>query len=168
MKNLELKIPPVVLVAIVAVGMWAVSRIALNSHFTFPCGMVVGWYGLLGFCIAIAGVLQFRKSGTTVDPRVPDQSSNLVVSGVYRYSRNPMYLGFLLALCGWCLFLENVVSALCLPAFIIYMNRFQIVPEERFMQESLGRLITNTRLKFAAGSKDRGNQCCHWLQVGAD
>ena len=139
MKNLELKVPPVVLVAVVAVGMWAVSRIALNSHFTFP---YVEWWSasivLLGFFISIAGVLQFRKSGTTVDPRVPDQSSNLVVSGVYRYSRNPMYLGFLLALCGWCVFLGSMVSVLFLPVFILYMNCFQIVPEERFMQEKFG------------------------------
>ncbi|BDX01550.1 hypothetical protein MACH16_02980 [Marinomonas pontica] len=139
MKNLELKIPPVVLVAVVAVAMWAVSRIALNSHFTFP---YVEWWSaglvLLGICIAIAGVLQFRMAGTTVDPRVPDQSSNLVVSGIYRYSRNPMYLGFLLALCGWCVFLGSLVSVLFLPVFILYMNCFQIVPEERFMQEKFG------------------------------
>lgn len=139
MKNLELKVPPVVLVAVVAVGMWAVSRIALNSHFTFP---YVEWWSaglvLLGIFIAIAGVLQFRMAGTTVDPRVPDQSSNLVVSGIYRYSRNPMYLGFLLALCGWCVFLGSMVSVLFLPVFILYMNCFQIVPEERFMQEKFG------------------------------
>lgn len=139
MKNLELKVPPVVLVAVVVVGMWAVSRIALNSHFTFP---YVEWWSaglvLLGICIAIAGVLQFRMAGTTVDPRVPDQSSNLVVSGIYRYSRNPMYLGFLLALCGWCVFLGSMVSVLFLPVFILYMNCFQIVPEERFMQEKFG------------------------------
>lgn len=139
MKNLELKIPPVVLVAVVAVAMWAVSRIALNSHFTFP---YVEWWSaglvLLGICIAIAGVLQFRMAGTTVDPRVPDQSSNLVVSGIYRYSRNPMYIGFLLALCGWCVFLGSMVSVLFLPVFILYMNCFQIVPEERFMQEKFG------------------------------
>lgn len=139
MKNLELKVPPVVLVAVVAVGMWAVSRIALNSHFTFP---YVEWWSaglvLLGICIAIAGVLQFRMAGTTVDPRVPDQSSNLVVSGIYCYSRNPMYIGFLLALCGWCVFLGSMVSVLFLPVFILYMNCFQIVPEERFMQEKFG------------------------------
>ncbi len=153
MKNLELKIPPVVLVAVVAAGMWAVSRIAMNSHFTFSymkwwsAGMV-----LLGICSAITGVLQFRMAGTTVDPRVPGQSSNLVVSGVYRYSRNPMYLGFFLALCGWCLFLGNVVSALFLPAFIIYMNRYQIIPEERFMQE-----------KFAKSYRQYKTQVRRWI-----
>ena len=148
MKNLELKVPPVILVAVVFVGMWAVSRISLVLHFTFS---YMEWWSaglvFLGFCIAIAGVLQFRKAGTTVDPRVPDQSSNLVVSGIYRYSRNPMYLGFLLALCGWCVFLGSMVSVLFLPAFIIYMNRFQIVPEERFMQEKFAESYRQYKAK---------------------
>ncbi|TYL48994.1 methyltransferase family protein [Marinomonas sp. IMCC 4694] len=153
MKNLELKLPPVVLVVFAAIGMWLVSRSVLNSHVDFP-GMV--WWSIgvaaVGFCIGIAGVLEFTRVGTTADPRVPDQSSHLVVSGVYRYSRNPMYLGLLLVLCGWCLFLGSSISVLLLPAFILYMNRFQIVPEERFMQE-----------KFAGSYRQYKSQVRRWI-----
>lgn len=139
MRVLELKVPPVALVAIVAASMWIVSRTSPNLSFTIPG---VAWFStgiaVVGVCIAIIGVLEFRAAGTTVDPRVPDQSVSLVVRGVYRRSRNPMYLGFLLALSAWGLFLGSIPSLLFLPAFIIYMNRFQIVPEERLMCEKFG------------------------------
>lgn len=146
MKVLELKIPPVALVAIVAASMWAVSRISPDLYFTISG---VAWWSagiaVVGVCIAVLGVLEFRVAGTTVDPRVPDLSVNLVVRGVYGHSRNPMYLGFLLVLCAWGLFLGSALSLVFLPAFIVYMNRFQIVPEERFMLEKFGESYTKYR-----------------------
>lgn len=146
MKALELKIPPVVLVAIAAAGMWAVSAISSTLSFAIPG---VAWWStgtaVVGVCIAILGVLQFRVAETTVDPRVPEQSTNLVVSGVYRHSRNPMYLGFFLVLCAWSLYLGNILSLLILPGFVVYMNRFQIIPEERFMQDQFGEVYDKYR-----------------------
>ncbi|AHI28059.1 methyltransferase family protein [Marinobacter similis] len=146
MKALELKVPPVVLVAIAVGGMWAVAGLSPALNFAIPG--VAGWstgIAAFGVCIAILGVLQFRVAETTVDPRVPNQSTNLVVSGVYRYSRNPMYLGFFLVLCAWGLYLGSVISLLFLPVFILYMNRFQIVPEERFMHEQFGEVYDKFR-----------------------
>ena len=61
----------------------------------------------------------------------PESASSLVVSGIYRFTRNPMYLGMLLVLSGWAIFLSNALSFLFLPAYVVYMNRFQIGPEER-------------------------------------
>ena len=146
MKVLELKVPPLVLVAIVAAMMWAVSRVTPNLYFTVAG---IGWWSagiaVLGLCIAMLGVLAFRAAGTTVDPRVPEQSVNLVVGGVYRHSRNPMYLGFLLVLCAWGLLLGSVLALLFLPAFILYMNRFQIVPEEGFMHKKFGESYSKYR-----------------------
>lgn len=143
MTALELKVPPVVLVAIVAVGMWALSRISPDFSIAIPAaGWVASGIALVGMAIAVLGVLAFRTAGTTVDPRVPDQSESLVVSGIYRYSRNPMYLGFLMVLCAWGLWLGNVPALLFLPAFVLYMNRFQIVAEERFMREKFGDAFT--------------------------
>ncbi|OAN88481.1 protein-S-isoprenylcysteine methyltransferase [Marinobacter sp. EhC06] len=143
MTALELKVPPVVLVAFVAVGMWALSRISPDFSIAIPAaGWVASGIALVGMAIAVLGVLAFRTAGTTVDPRVPDQSESLVVSGIYRYSRNPMYLGFLMVLCAWGLWLGNVPALLFLPAFVLYMNRFQIAPEERFMREKFGDAFT--------------------------
>jgi len=61
------------------------------------------------------------------------------VSGVYRLTRNPMYLGFLLVLLGWAIFLSNALAFLLLPAFIFYMNRFQIEPEEKALTSLFGQ-----------------------------
>jgi protein-S-isoprenylcysteine O-methyltransferase Ste14 len=69
----------------------------------------------------------------------PESSSSLVVSGIYRWSRNPMYLGFLLGLLGWAIFLSNVLAFLFLPVFILYMNRFQIEPEEKALAVLFGK-----------------------------
>jgi protein-S-isoprenylcysteine O-methyltransferase Ste14 len=93
---------------------------------------------LAGALVALAGVVAFRRQETTVNPLTPSESSSLVASGIYRFSRNPMYLGFVLALLGWAAFLGNWVSALLLPAFVAYMSRFQIQPEERALAERFG------------------------------
>lgn len=139
MNALELKIPPIVQVFIVAGLMWALEGLLPGLGFVFPASLVVA-LGLAtaGVVVALLGVLEFRSAGTTVDPRIPEQSASLVVGGVYRISRNPMYVGFLLVLTGWAVFLGNIASLLLLPAFVLYMNRFQIAPEERFMREKFG------------------------------
>ncbi len=150
MKSLELKIPPVALVIIVAAGMWGVSRLTPSWSFDFQGAtwLAMG-IGLVGCCIAALGVWEFGRAGTTVDPRVPDKSEKLVVSGVYKFSRNPMYLGFLLILCAWSLKLNSPLSLLLLPFFVLYMNRFQIIPEERWMldkfDESYEKYCTQVR-----------------------
>ena len=69
---------------------------------------------------------------------MPHKSETLVVSGVYRISRNPMYVGFLVALAGWALYLSNLAALVFLPLFVVYMNRYQIEPEERYMRERFG------------------------------
>ena len=68
-----------------------------------------------------------------MNPMKPDPTSSLVVSGIYRYTRNPMYLGFLLILLAWAVALSNALALVSLLAFVLYMNRFQIVPEERML-----------------------------------
>jgi len=70
-----------------------------------------------------------------------------VTSGIYRYTRNPMYLGLLLILLGWAVFLANIVAFIFLPAFIAYLNRFQIRPEEKAMASLFGQDFANYRSK---------------------
>lgn len=139
MKALELKIFPLAVVTIIAMSMWAFSHISPNLYFDIP-GVVWLSAGLvmIGVFVVLLSLWEFRAVGTTTDPRLPCESVTLVVWGIYRYSRNPMYFGFFLVLIAWGLFLGNVCSLLLLPVFIVYMNRFQIVPEERFMCEKFG------------------------------
>jgi protein-S-isoprenylcysteine O-methyltransferase Ste14 len=77
--------------------------------------------------------VSFRRVKTTVNPTKPDATSSLVVSGIYKYTRNPMYVGFVLVLLGWAAFLSNLAALALVPVFIVYKNRFQIQPEERVL-----------------------------------
>ncbi|WP_230818135.1 methyltransferase family protein [Rheinheimera aquimaris] len=136
---LELKIPPLVLVTLFALAMWLLTLVV--PAVTLPAVwhlVLAGIFAISGAGVALAGVLAFRRANTTVDPRVPQQSSSLVIRGIYRYSRNPMYLGFLLLLLALTCYLMNVAAMALLPLFVLYMNRFQIVPEERFLLQKFG------------------------------
>ncbi len=93
----------------------------------------------IGTVFVVAGVIAFRAAKTTVNPMRPGAASTLVSSGVYRFSRNPMYVGFLFALGGWAFFLAHAMGFILLPAFVIYMNRFQISPEERALSSKFGK-----------------------------
>lgn len=68
----------------------------------------------------------------------PDESSDLVVSGIYKYTRNPMYLGLLIILCSWAVYLADFVSLLLLPVFVWYITTYQIIPEEQILENKFG------------------------------
>lgn len=139
MQALELKIPPVVQAAIAAALMWALARLLPGLAFRLPAALPVALVlTLAGAVIAVLGVWEFRCAGTTVDPRVPHRSACLVDSGIYRFTRNPMYLGMLLVLTAGAVYLGNLAAFAVLPVFVVCMNRLQICPEERFMQEKFG------------------------------
>ncbi len=130
-KALELKVPPLALVGLFAAMMWIAAvyspvAIDLPGRAAIALILMSG-----GFAVSFAGVWAFRRVKTTVNPVKPEATTTMVTSGIYRYSRNPMYLGFLLALVGWAAFLADVLAFALLPLFVLYMNRFQITPEER-------------------------------------
>lgn len=99
------------------------------------------WPGIL--CLVAAGVLmaaailEFRRARTTIVPR--ETPSALVTGGIYRFSRNPMYLGLLLGLAGWAAHLGNLSCFVLLPVFVCYITRFQIMPEELALASKFGR-----------------------------
>jgi len=88
---------------------------------------------IFGILITLAGAYSFKKAKTTVNPTSPESTSALVTSGIYQYTRNPMYLGFSSCLIGWMIFLSSPVSIIYVLAFIFYMTRFQIEPEEKML-----------------------------------
>ncbi|MCV2351543.1 methyltransferase family protein [Paucibacter sp. Y2R2-4] len=143
MRALELKLPPLVvllLFAALALGLSALLPDAPSSlHFNFPGqGLAAGALALLGVGFALAGVWAFRQAKTTVNPLQPERASAVVSSGIYRLSRNPMYLGMALLLAALLLALDSLVALLCLPAFCVYLTQFQIKPEERALRLGLG------------------------------
>ncbi|MSV35415.1 MAG: isoprenylcysteine carboxylmethyltransferase family protein [Bryobacterales bacterium] len=116
------------------------SRLAPAAGFEFPARTVIAIVcAAVGVLIAVSGALTFRRAGTTVNPMKPDKATSLVTSGVFAHTRNPMYLGLLIGLTGWSIYLSNAVAFLFLPAFVAYINRFQIAPEEKVLASLFGK-----------------------------
>ena len=133
-------IPPLALVGLLTLLMWLTAR-------AFPqAGLPIPWRGLVcaatavaGLALCALGVLPFRSAGTTVDPTRPERASTLVTTGVYSMTRNPMYLGMLLVIVAWGLYLSNAVGLLTGPlAFVLYIDRVQIPREERALAAAFG------------------------------
>ncbi|KJJ95864.1 MULTISPECIES: methyltransferase family protein [Pseudomonas] len=132
---LEHRIPPPLVAIISGLLMWlAVRPIAPLGGRLWLALLVV----LAGAAVCLAGVASFRRARTTVNPLKPESASSLVVAGIYRHTRNPMYLGFAIILLGWCVFLGSALAVLGVAAFVLYIGRFQIRPEERALRELFG------------------------------
>jgi protein-S-isoprenylcysteine O-methyltransferase Ste14 len=139
MSSLELRIPPVVILLVMAVAMWLVARALPSWGVSVPArAWLAVALAVAGVAIALAGIREFRRARTTLHPQTPEQSSSVVRSGIYRYSRNPMYVGMLCVLVAWAAWLGNVASLLLAAAVVPYMNRFQIQPEERALLQKFG------------------------------
>ena len=139
MTPLDLKIPPLLVVILTAVAMLVVSRVMPWLAYDWPWRVASGLaLAVVGGAVALAGVVEFRRRRTSVNPMTPGAASTIVASGVYRCSRNPMYLGFLCALAGLAVYLSNAVAVGMIAFFVVYMNRYQIEPEERALLAKFG------------------------------
>ena len=140
MNALALKVPPVAQVIITAAAMYGVSKMvpALTFSLDGSTALAVA-LGAMGLSLGIMGVTQFRIAQTTPNPQALEKVSSLVTSGVYQYSRNPMYVGLVLILLGWAFYFSHFLAFVLLPIFILYMTRFQIQPEERMMAQKFGK-----------------------------
>jgi len=131
MFSMRLKVPPIIVFIAFGGLMYLLAKFLSFGYFDFFGRMYLIYAlsavaGIIGFI----SLLQFFKSKTTVDPTDPAKASKLVTSGIYQYSRNPMYLGLLLVLLAWGLWLGNAFNVLLAAGFVAYMNKFQIAPEE--------------------------------------
>lgn len=135
--NLENKIPPYVVAAICAFLMKGLTY--LPPVLVFPRLVVVAiLLVLIGTAMGIAGLWAFRQAQTTIDPLKPEKTSHFVSNGVYRYTRNPMYVGVACFLAAWAVWLAHLLSWVGVLLFIAYITRFQIVPEERVLKQKFG------------------------------
>jgi protein-S-isoprenylcysteine O-methyltransferase Ste14 len=135
----ELKIPPPVIAGAAAAAMWGLARafpaFDISNVMRVP---VVVLIASAGVALSACGIVVFRRARTTINPHKPGEATALVSSGPYRFTRNPMYTGMLLALLAWAAFLSSPLALLGPAAFVLYINRFQIVPEERALQWLFG------------------------------
>lgn len=132
-------IPPPILALAMAALMWAGARWSSVYPFDFSGRTALaGVIAAAGLIIDLVSVAAFIRARTTVNPLAPHRSSALVVKGLYRFSRNPMYLGMLLVLLGWALFLAEPLTLIPVLLFVALIERLQIRPEERALEEKFG------------------------------
>ena len=137
--RLDTRVPPPVWTLGMAAAQWLLAGCPDYRRRPGPARFFfAGTVGTLSAVVGIAAVQEFVARGTTVHPGSPEHASVLVTDRIYQYTRNPMYLGFFLFLAGWAALLSNLVAFALLPAFIAYMNRFQIQPEERALTQQFG------------------------------
>ena len=127
---IEKKVPPPVLVGVLAVITWLLPRAAEPSSLLSAVGIALL---VAGLGINAWPKVLFRRVGTSVSPVQPELASALIIHGPYRFSRNPMYLGYALALLGLSAWLAQPWGLLAVVFFVAYITRFQILPEERYL-----------------------------------
>jgi len=148
MDKLKNRIPPPIIMLISAAAMWGLSQDSINIEISYSIKILILFtLALMGVFFCIAGVVSFKLAKTTTNPLKPEAASSLVVSGIYKYTRNPMYLGFALFLLAWSVYLASILSIVGVVAFICYMNQFQIKPEEAALNKVFGYEFERYRSK---------------------
>ena len=139
MRWLEHLVPPPLVALLIGLAMWAAAHFAapLETPRALRIGLAAA-LALAGLGCGAAGLLAFRRAGASIDPHRIDKGEALATEGVYRYTRNPMYLGLALMLFGYAVYLIRSVDFLGPVVFLAYITRFQILPEERAMARKFG------------------------------
>jgi len=146
MRWLEHRIPPPAVFILVGAAMWGVRDMTVRIPMGVVArGILAGALVLAGVVLGIAGTLAFRSAQTTIDPHRPEAASTLVVDGIYRFTRNPMYLGLAIILLGWAVYLVAPPAFAGPVLFGLYITAFQIVPEERVLAARFGPEYTAYR-----------------------
>lgn len=136
---LELKIPPPLYLLIFGLLMSWLDYFSPALHWQSTYSLAVGGlFALLGLGCILWSAGLFLRAKTTVSPLSPNTSAHLVTTGLYRFTRNPMYLGLFFMLIGWAVYLSSLASALMVPLWIGALNRWQIGPEEKALEQLFG------------------------------
>ncbi len=147
MRVLENKIPPPIVAVIFGLGMWILTTIVpvvdVKGVRVVAATVVI----ILAAFFALGGVVSLRRAKTTINPVNPENASSLVSSGIYGVSRNPMYVGLALLMVAWAIYLSSLWSLVGVLGFILYMNKFQITPEERALTALFGARFLSYQAK---------------------
>ena len=139
MRWLEHRIPPPAVAVLIAAAMWGAARLGLSIDLspTFRIAVAAG-VALVGVAFNVAGMVAFRRAQTTLNPMTPEKASTLVTTGVYRITRNPMYVGGAFVLVSWAVYLSSIPAVLGPLLFVLYVTKLQILPEERALSAMFG------------------------------
>lgn len=139
LRALELRIPPPAQWLFFAVLTWLAARLLPQCSFPFVGHRQLAvLLALAGLGSGVLGLLAFRQAQTTFDPHRPQAARTVVSHGIYRYTRNPMYLGLALGLAALALWWATACGVLTLALFCLLLTRLQILPEERILQDKFG------------------------------
>ena len=137
--KLDNKVPPPAVALLIAATMWHLSSyepaLSLSAEMS---EILILFLVIVGVSFDVCGLLAFRQLKTTINPMSPNKTSALVTGGIYRLSRNPMYVGLFLFLMAWAIQLSMLWPFIGPILFVIYITRFQITPEERVMESKFG------------------------------
>ena len=133
--------PPILLIAVILVGYGLQQAWALE----LPnwSGLSVAGPSLIGVAVAIliTGWVQFYRAKTNIQPHKP--SSNLIQSGLYRFSRNPIYVSGLLLQLGIALLMNNLWIVLLVPVSRFVFDRYVIAREEAYLERAFGKVYVD-------------------------
>lgn len=145
---MKLKLPPAIVFLIFGSLMYLLAEFLPVGYFDFfGRRYLIKGLLLLAVVISCVALIQFYLAKTSIDPKNPSKASSLVSNGIYKYSRNPIYLGLLLILLAWALWLGNAFNVLLAAGFVSYMNAFQIQPEEASLTSLFGKEYKNYCIK---------------------
>jgi len=139
MSLLDNKIPPPAVALAVAAAMWGTASVGPVLPLSRDlANALAGALAVAGLAFDVLGILAFRAARTTVDPLRIERACALVTHGVYRITRNPMYVGLVCFLLAWAFYLVAWLAFLGPPLFVAYITQFQIKPEERVLARRFG------------------------------
>jgi protein-S-isoprenylcysteine O-methyltransferase Ste14 len=138
--SLERKVPPPIVALVVAWLMWVLAREVGLQNYEVPYkSMICAVLVMLGLIVDFSALWLFAKAKTTVNPISPSKATSLVTTGVYRYTRNPMYMGNFIFLLAWLIWMGSAYGVIGLILYVVYMNQFQIKPEESVLLNLFGK-----------------------------
>jgi protein-S-isoprenylcysteine O-methyltransferase Ste14 len=142
----NIKVAPPLLAVIYIALVYVLAWFVPLPLAVLPILQVVGFLlVILGFLLGVAALITFRRAGTTVNPH--GQAAHLVTSGIYSFTRNPIYLGFLLIVIGISLDAGTYWGILLSPVLVILFNQLVIQPEEEYLTHKFGEQFTSYKQK---------------------
>lgn len=139
MAFLETKFPaPFLALAIAAAMRLQWHELDIPDPAWEPRVIVAVALSLASAALVLAAVTAFGRARTTINPLYPERAAVLVTHGVYRFTRNPMYLSLLLLLLAYAIRLGPVAALAGPTVYAIYVTRFQVLPEERVLHAKFG------------------------------
>ncbi|GMK59898.1 hypothetical protein CspeluHIS016_0901150 [Cutaneotrichosporon spelunceum] len=144
MSFLETRVPPPALAILSGYSIKVLAERLPEYTYDVPNRpYVAGGIAAVGLIINLKAIFDFRQHKTTISPFAPNKSSTVVRDGVYGLTRNPMYLSLCFGLTAWGVWKKAPLGVGVIALFMLYMTRFQIIPEERALEANFGEEFTS-------------------------